>query len=101
MILDPERDWLPSHGVLDVMAMPSASLIGVGEDAPLPFVRPFTLAQHFTRGGYAGSLYAGSAPRARQWRERWLREELPLLPLDQRDSIIEPAQFWPLLAELN
>lgn len=101
MILDPGRDWLPSHGVLDGMATPSASLIGVNEDAPLPLVRPFTLAQHFTRGGYAGSLYAGSAPRARQWRERWLREELPLLPLDQRDSIIEPAQFWPLLAELN
>ena len=67
----------------------------------MPFVRPFTLAQHFTRGGYAGSLYAGSALRARQWRERWLREWLPLLPLDQRDLNVDPAQFWPLLAELN
>ena len=101
MILDPEQDWLPSHGVLDGMEVPFAALTGVVEDAPVPLVRPFTLAQHFTRGGYAGSLHAGSAPRARQWRQRWLREELPLLPLDQRDSIIEPAQFWPLLAELN
>jgi len=101
MNLDLEQDWLPSHGVLDGMVMPFPGPIGVVEDAPVPFVRPFTLAQHFTRGGYAGSLHAGSAPRARQWRERWLREGLPLLPLDQRDSIIEPAQFWPLLAELN
>lgn len=101
MILDPEQDWLPSHGVLDAMAVPLAPLIGIVEDAPVPFLRPFTLAQHFTRGGYAGSLHAGSAPRARQWRERWLREELPLLPLNQRDSIIEPGRFWPLLAELN
>lgn len=101
MILDLEQDWLPSHGVLDGMAMPSVPLLGVAEEGPVPFVRRFTLAQHFTRGGYAGSLHAGSASRARQWRERWLREGLPLLPLDQRDSIIDPAQFWPLLAELN
>lgn len=100
MILDPDQDWLPSFGVLDGIALPSAPLIGV-EAAPAPVVRPFTLAQHFTRGGYAGSLHAGSAPRARQWRERWLRDGLPLLPLDQRESIIEPSQFWPLLAELN
>jgi hypothetical protein len=101
MILDPQHDWLPSHGALDGMALPAAPLIGVIEDAPVSFVRPFTLAKHFTRGGYAGSLHAGSSLRARQWRARWLREELPLLPRDQRDSMIEPAQFWPLLAELN
>lgn len=101
MILRPDLDWLPPHGILDGLDVSSVPLIGVVEDAPVTFVRPFTLAQHFTRGGYAGSLHAGSAPRARQWRERWLREELPLLPLDQRDSVIEPAQFWPLLAELN
>ncbi len=101
MILDPEQDWLPSHGVLDGITLPSAPFIGDVEAAPVPFVRPFTLAQHFMRGGCTGSLYAGSALRARQWRERWLREGLPLLPLDQRDSIIEAAQFWPLLAELN
>jgi hypothetical protein len=100
MILDPDQDWLPSFRVLDGIALPSAPLIGV-EAAPAPVVRPFTLAQHFTRGGYAGSLHAGSAPRARQWRERWLRDGLPLLPLDQRESIIELSQFWPLLAELN
>ncbi|WP_332811634.1 hypothetical protein [Sphingomonas sp.] len=101
MILDPEQDWLPSHGALYGVAMSSAPIIGSVEHAPMPFVRPFTLAQHFTRGGYTGSLHAGSALRARQWRERWLREGLPLLPLDQRASIIEPTQFWPLLAELN
>lgn len=101
MILDPAQDWLPSHGVLSGMLLPSAPLTGDVEATPVPFVRPFTLAQHFTRGGFAGSLYAGSALRARQWRDRWLREGLPLLPLDQRDSSIEPAQFWPLLAELN
>jgi len=101
MILDLEQDWLPSHGVLDDITLPSAPLIGGLEVAPMPIVRPFTLAQHFTRGGYTGSLYAGSALRAKQWRERWLREGLPLLPLDHRDSVIEPARFWPLLAELN
>lgn len=101
MILDPEQDWLPAYGVLDGPVLPSAPLIGDVEAAPVPFVRRFTLAQHFTRGGFAGSLYAGSAPRARQWREGWLREGLPLLPLDKRDSSIEPAHFWPLLAELN
>jgi len=102
MIIDPEQDWLPSHGVLDGRMVPSFPLIGIiAADVPTPFVRPFTLAQHFTRGGYTGSLHAGSAQRARQWREQWRREGLPLLPLDQRDSIIEPGQFWPLLAELN
>lgn len=101
MIFDREPDWLPSHRVLDVRGIPTFPLIGAVEDVPTPFTRPFTLAQHFTRGGYAGSLHAGSAIRARQWREQWLRDGLPLLPLDQRDSIIEPAQFWPLLAELN
>ena len=101
MILDPEQDWLPSHGILDGRVVPSFPLIGVVEGVPAPFVRPFTLAQHFTRGGYAGSLHAGSTLRARQWREQWLRDGLPLLPLDQRDSVIEPAEFWPLLAELN
>jgi hypothetical protein len=99
--LDPEQGWLPSHRVLDGIMLPSAPLIGEVEDAPVPFARPFTLAQHFTRGGYTGSLHAGSALRARQWREHWLREELPLLPLDQRDQSIEPDRFWPLLAELN
>lgn len=101
MISDREPDWLPSHNVLDVRGIPTSPLIGAVEDRPTPFVRRFTLAQHFTRGGYSGSLHAGSALRARQWREQWLRDGLPLLPLDQRDSTIEPAEFWPLLAELN
>lgn len=101
MIFEPEQDWLPSHRALDRRRLAPFPSIGVVEDVPMPFVRPFTLAQHFTRGGYAGSLHAGSALRARQWREQWLRDGLPLLPLDQRDSIIEPAHFWPLLAELN
>ncbi|MGN6497825.1 MAG: hypothetical protein ACTHK5_10895 [Tsuneonella sp.] len=100
MILEPE-DWLPSHHVLDATSLPSATRIGTVETAPLPFIRPFTLAQHLTRGGYTGSLYAPSALRARQWRERWLREALPLLPLDQRGASIDAAHFWPLLAELN
>ncbi|MCW2411584.1 hypothetical protein M2345_001343 [Sphingobium sp. B8D3D] len=51
MIFDPEQDWLPSHGVLDVRGTPTFPLIGIVEDVPTPFVRPFTLAQHFTRGG--------------------------------------------------
>ena len=93
MILDPQHDWVPSHGVLDSMALPSASQIGGAAIAPVPFVQPFTLAHHFTRGGYPGSLRAGSASRARQWRERWLREELPLLPLDQGDTAIDPLRF--------
>ncbi|MES0090097.1 hypothetical protein [Mesorhizobium sp. M0030] len=101
MIIDPGQDWLPSHGVLDNRVMPSLPFIGIAEEVPTPFVRPFTLAKHFTRGGYAGSLHAGSSLRARQWRGQWLRGGLPLLPLDQRDSTIEPAHFWPLLAELN
>jgi hypothetical protein len=99
MILEPE-EWLPSHRVLDAMSLPSATRIGEVETAPLPYTRPFTLAQHLTRGGYTGSLNARSALRARQWRERWLREALPLLPLDQRGASIEAAEFWPLLAEL-
>lgn len=81
--------------------MPSFPLIGVVENLPEAFVRPFTLAQHFTRRGSAGSLHAGSTLRARQWREQWLSRGLPLLPLDQRDLVIEPSTFWPLLAELN
>ena len=101
MIPDPKQDWLPSHGVLDGITLSSVPRIGDVEATPVPLVQPYTLAQHFTRGGYTGSLYAGSALRARQWRERWLREELPLLPLDQRGSSIEPGQFWPLLAESN
>lgn len=101
MISDLEPDWLPSHSVLDVRGIPTFPLIGGVEDRPTPFVRRFTLPQHFTRGGYAGSLHAGSALRARQWREQWLRDGLPLLPLDQRDSTINPGEFWPLLAELN
>lgn len=82
MILDPDQDWLPAYGVLNDIMPPSAALVIDVEAASAPFMRPFTLAQHFTRGGYSGSLYAGSAPKARQWRERWLRDELPLLPLD-------------------
>jgi len=101
VIIDPEHDWQPSHSVLDGRVVPSFPLISILEDAPTPFVHPFTLAQHFTRGGYAGSLHAGSSLRARRWREQWLRDWLPLLPLDQRGSIIKPAEFWPLLAELN
>lgn len=101
MICEPEQDWIPSHNAFDRMALPSVPLLGGVTNAPVPSGRLFTLAQHFTRGGYTGSLHAGSALRAREWRERWLGEQLPLLPLNQRNSIIEPAQFWPLFAELN
>jgi hypothetical protein len=93
MILDPDQDWLPSYCVLDGIALPSAPLIGDVEAASVPFVRPFTLAQHFTRGGYTGSLYAGSAPRARQWRERWLRDGLPLLPSTSETRSSSLANF--------
>lgn len=45
MIFEPEQNWLPSHGVLDGIPVPSVLQIGVAEDGPVPFVRPFTLAQ--------------------------------------------------------
>lgn len=101
MIFHPDNDWVPPHRVLDIGSAAMMPMARAALDQPVPFVRPFTLAQHFVRGGYVGSLFAGSSLRSKQWRERWLRADLPLLPLDQREREIDPGVFWPLLAELN
>lgn len=101
MILGLNDDWQPPHRILDAVQILNGPLIGGAENAPAPVVRRFSLAHHFLRGGYPGSLHAGSSMRALQWRERWLRDELPFLPLNQRDEPIDPKIFWPLLAESN
>lgn len=95
-----DEDWIAAHRVLDFELEESSTAVGLA-GGPAQRLRDFTLAAHFTRGGYAGSLYAPSNIRSEQYREAWLRKELPSLPPDQRGEPIDAERYWTLLAELN
>lgn len=99
MIGHPDADWIGAHRVLDFEQDLEPSFETMPMQAALPL--RFTLAQHLLRGGHRASLHAASNARSLEARERWLRTNLPDLPLDQHDRAIDPALFWPLAAELN
>lgn len=96
----PEEEWIGAHRVLDFEASESSAPVPTPEDA-VSRLQTFSLAQHFTRGGYPGSLFAPSNCRGKAFRESWLRNELPTLPADQRGENIDAGRFWSLLADLN
>lgn len=61
-------------------------------------LRPFELPDHFERGGFVDSLYAPSLRRSEEWRDDYLRDQLPELPTRPDGTAIEPSDFWPQLA---
>lgn len=96
----PVEAYVAPHRFLEVRNGPLATLEAAVEVEALP-LRPFTLAQHFQRGGFAGSLYADTDAASRQWRGSFLRDGLPLLPCDRNGRPIDPQRFWSALARFN
>lgn len=63
--------------------------------------RSFTIEQCWSRGCFEASLFAPAEERSFAWRGAFLRDWLPLLPLDRRGRTINPATFWLEVARLN
>jgi hypothetical protein len=71
------------------------------ETEQIDVVRPFELIDHFERGGFVESLYASSIRRSEDWRDAYIREQLPTLPPRPKGDEIDPVGFWPLLASFQ
>jgi len=69
-----------------------------GEVEDAERLRPFELGAHFERGGFIDSLYAPTARRSEEWRDGYIREQLPTLPLRMNGDQINPSEFWIALA---
>jgi hypothetical protein len=86
--------YIQSHRILELQTAATLGPDGLQEiEATL---RPFTIHEHFVRGGYEASLYAANSDVSADWLDRHLREEMPLLPPE-----LEPQVFWSTLAKHN
>ena len=63
------------------------------EQTALPF---FTIQDHFERGGYLSSLFAPSPVSSADWLDRFLRDDMPMLPLEYDAPV-----FWSVVAKRN
>lgn len=70
----------------------------VEEAEPL---RLFELGAHFERGGFLDSLYAPTIRRSEEWRDGYIREQLPTLPRRPNGEVINPSDFWIALARFQ
>ncbi|WP_156029708.1 DUF4143 domain-containing protein [Sphingomonas sp. URHD0057] len=64
-------------------------------------LRPFELVTHFERGGFVDSLYAATIRRSEEWRDGYIREQLPMLPQRPNGEVINPSDFWIALARFQ
>jgi hypothetical protein len=95
--VNPHRR-VQAHEVLRPRFLDSASEAIASQSSSLPF---FRLEDCWLRGCYAGSLFAPSDERSFAWRGDFVRDNLPLLPLDRHDNPIEPDSLWNKVAQLN
>ena len=63
--------------------------------------RSFTIEQCWSRGRFQASLFAPSDERSYAWRAAFIRDKLPLLPLDRLGRPLDPASFWLEVARFN
>lgn len=86
--------YIESHRILELQTMATLGLAASQENEAT--LRPFTIHEHFERGGYEASLYAANGEASAGWLDRHLRENMPLLPPE-----FEPQVFWSTLAKHN
>ncbi len=86
--------YIEAHRILELQTAVALALDAPQKDEAA--LRPFTLREHFQRGGYEASLYAANGEVSADWLDRHLRHDMPLLPPE-----FEPRAFWSVLAKRN
>lgn len=86
--------YIEAHRILELQAAATVALDAQQQDEVA--LRPFTICDHFARGGYEASLYAPNGEASADWLDRHLRDDMPLLPPE-----FEPRVFWSVLAKRN
>ena len=77
--------YIESHRILELQTM--ATLAPDASQENEVTLRPFTVREHFERGGYEASLYAATSQASVDWLDRHLREEMPLLPPEYEPQV--------------
>lgn len=86
--------YIESHRILELRTTATLALNAPRQHEAA--LRPFTIREHFVRGGYEASLYAANGEASADWLDRHLRDDMPLLPPE-----FEPRFFWSVLAKRN
>ncbi len=90
----PRPRYIEAHCILEL-----ESTATFGPDTPqqeATALQPFTIREHFERGGYEASLFAASDDASADWLDRRLRDDMPLLPFEY-----EAPVFWSVVAKRN
>ena len=90
----PRPPYVEAHRILELQSLTSSTLNGTLEEVTA--LQPFTIREHFARGGYESSLFAPTDDVSANWLDRRLREDMPLLPLEY-----DAAVFWSTVAKRN
>jgi hypothetical protein len=90
----PRPPYIEAHRILELQSM--ARLTPNSPQQEETALRPFTIREHFERGGYESSLFAPSDGASADWLDRRLREDMPLLPLEYDAPV-----FWSVVARRN
>lgn len=90
----PRPPYIEAHRILELQSAATLTQDDVQpEVAALPI---FTIQDHFERGGYPSSLFAPSPVASADWLDRFLRDDMPKLPLEY-----DAAIFWSVVAKRN
>ena len=90
----PRPPYIAAHRILELQS--TATLTPDAPQQEETSLRPFTIREHFKRGGYEPSLFAPSDDSSADWLDRRLRDDMPLLPLEY-----EAPVFWSVVAKRN
>ena len=91
---NPQEPYVAAHQILELQS--TATLASNALEQEEMAARPFTIRDHFRRGGYESSLFAPNDDTSAAWLDRHLREGMPLLPIEYEASV-----FWSVLATRN
>jgi len=86
--------YIEAHRILELQS--TATLTPDAPPQEETVLRPFTIREHFERGGYESSLFAPNDDASADWLDRRLRDDMPLLPFEY-----EASDFWSIVAKRN
>lgn len=90
----PRPPYIEAHRILELQSTATLTPDALQQDEAA--LRPFTIREHFERGGFESSLFAPSDDASADWLDRRLRDDMPLLPCEYDAPV-----FWSVVAKRN
>lgn len=100
-MIDEQDDRVEVHRILEIQTQITGSVLPTPLIQQAAGLRPFTLKQHWMRGGFIPSLYASSSIESYEWRGEYIRRKLPNVLGFDIDDAVSNNRIWSVLAKQN